>query len=249
MFQLTVSVDDAKADWLYSVEDVMKNKLNSCSAVSAVSHVGRRIYCVFACEPSEKTSMLSALKEGLIEMYAVFIKFDYIKRNLFLELPQLRYEILLRTLVAFDRENERKMLNKIVRVEDGMSLDGYFNFRLGELKERWLEICKLTKSNGMYLYDDETYNELLRFLISAVNPKINKLTVHETDGKYSLTGALKSGELNLSACDGVQLMYYLIDLAPLELVIDGGITNVELFRRLVGIFDAKTSDARKNKTK
>lgn len=249
MFQLTVSVDDSKADWLYSAEDVIKNKLNSCSAVSAISHIGRRLYCVFGCEASEKALMLSAVKECLIEMYAVFIKFDYIKRNLFLELPQLRYEILLRTLVAFDRENERKMLNKIVRVEDGMALDGYFNFKLTELKERWLEICRLTKSNGAYLYDDETYNELLRFLISAVNPKINKLTVHEADGKYRLTGALKTGELDLSACDGLQLMYYLIDLAPLELVIDGGISNVELLRRLVGIFDAKTSDTRKNKTK
>ena len=166
-----------------------------------------------------------------------------------LGLPPARYELLLRTLVAFDRENEHKLLNKLVKIEDGMTIDGVFNFKMGELKERWLEICKLTKSNGAYLYDNATYNELLRFLISAVDPKINKLTVYETDGKYRLTGALKKGVLDLNAGDSMELMYYLIDLAPLELIIDGGITNRELSDRLIGIFDAKTADTRGKETK
>lgn len=242
MFQLTVSVDNSKADWLYSVEDIIKNKLNGCFAVSALSQSGRRLYCGFGCESQNRTQMLAAIKECLVEMYAVVTKFDFIKQNLSIGLPQLSYEILLHTLVAFDRENEHKMLRRILQVEDGMALDGVFNFKLGELKSRWLEICSLTKSNGAYLYDDETYNELLRFLISAVNPKINKLTVCEDDGKYRLTGALKNSTLDLKAGDGTELMYYLIDLAPLELVIDGRITNREISRRLVGIFDAKTSD-------
>lgn len=249
MFQLTVSVDESKADWLYSIDDVVKSKLESCSAVSAIYPAGRRLYCSFGCESENRSRMLSAIKDCLIEMYAVYAKFDFIKNNLFLELPSLRYEILLRTLVAFDRENEHKLLDKLLFVSDDMALDGFFNFKLNELKERWLEICRLTKSNGAYLYDDETYNELLRFLISAVNPKINKLTVSETDGNYRLMGALNTGTLELNACDSMQLMYYLIDLAPLELVIEGGISNSELMQRLVGIFDAKHSDARKNKTK
>ncbi len=134
-------------------------------------------------------------------------------------------------------------------VKNGMALDGIFNFKMGELKDRWLEICNLTKTNGAYLYDDETYNELLRFLISAVNPKINKLTVCEHNGKYRITGALKNSMLDLSAVDVAELMYYLIDLAPLELFIDGSITNGELYRRLTGIFDAKTISTYKNKTK
>ncbi len=249
MYQLTVSVDSAKAEWLYSIEDVMKNKLDSCSAVSALHQSGNRLYCCFGCEYENRVGMISAIKECLIEMYAVFTKFDFIKSNLLINLPSLRYEILIRTLVAFDRENEHKLLSRILHVEDRMALDGVFNFQLGELKERWLEICKLTKSNGAYLYDDDTYNELLKFLISAVNPKINKLTIHESEGNYRITGALKTGTLDLRARDGMQLMYYLIDLAPLELIIDGCITNRELSQRIIGIFDAKTCDTRKNKTK
>ncbi len=249
MFQITVSVDAAKSNWLYSVEELIKSKLEDCSAVSAFAVSGRRLYCGFGCEQEFKPRMLAAVKDCLIEMYAVYTKFDYIKQNLMLGLPTARYELLLRTLVAFDRENEHKLLGKLVKVEDGMALDGVFNFKMGELKDRWLEICKLTKSNGVYLYDNATYNELLRFLISAVDPKINKLTVYEADGKYRITGALKTGTLDLNACDGMELMYYLIDLAPLELIIDGGITNRELSDRLIGIFDAKTADTRKNKTK
>ena len=86
-------------------------------------------------------------------------------------------------------------------------------------------------------------------MISAVNPKINKLTVCEYDGKYRLTGSLKNSMIDLDVGNSSELMYYLIDLAPLELVIDGGISNNELSKRLIGIFDAKPLNSVKNKTK
>ena len=249
MFQITVSVDGSKSDWLYAIEDMIKSKLEACYAVSAFNLSGRRLYCGFGCEAEHKAEMLAAVKECIVEMYAVVTKFDYMKRNLQLCLPSRRYEILLHTLVAFDRENEYKLLRRAVRVEDGLALDGLFDFRLRELKERWLEICKLTKTNGAYLHDDETYNELLRFLISAVDPKINRLTVCEDGGKYRLTGALKTGDLDLCVGDVDELMYCLIDLAPLELIIEGGISNHELSDRLIDIFDAKTEHRVKNKSK
>ncbi|MCH5161278.1 MAG: hypothetical protein J1G04_04525 [Clostridiales bacterium] len=249
MFQLTVSVDERKAEWLYSIEDIIKNKLNSCHAVAALKIHGKRVFCSFGCETENKTKLVAAVRDCIIEMFAVVAKFDFIKQNLSLAIPPARYDILLHTLVAFDRENEHKLLRKLVRVEDGIALDGFFNFRMGELKERWLEICRLTKSNGSYLRDDDMYNELLRFLISAVNPKVTKLVLRENSGAYSLSGALKNGSLDITAVDASELMYYLIDLAPLELVIDGGITNSELSRRLIGIFDAKSCDSCKNKTK
>ena len=249
MYQLTVSVNERYADWLYSIEDIMKNKLESCSAVAAVDRLGKRYYCCFGCEDNSRDLMIDAVKECLVEMYAVVIKFDFIKRNLNINLSELRYEMLLHTLVAFDRENEHKLLRKKLTVTDGMALDGVFDFMLGELKERWLEICNLTKVNGMYLHDDETYNELLRFLISAVNPKINKLTVYEDDGKYRLRGTLKNDKLDIGSLDFAELMYCLIDLAPLELIIAGGISNKEVSGRLIGIFDAKTSDKVENKSK
>ena len=162
MYQITVSVDSAKAEWLYSIDDVIRNKLSDCFAVSALDISGRRLYYSFGCETQSKARMLAVVKECLVDMYGVVCKFDFIKRNLSINLPQMNYELLLHTLVAFDRENERKLLNKIVHVEDGMTIDGIFNFQLGELKERWLEICNLTRNNGAYLYDDETYNELLQ---------------------------------------------------------------------------------------
>lgn len=250
MYQITISVDNDRADWLYSVDDVIKNKLRTCIAVSALHYTGRRLYCSFGCEHQSRDMMIGAIKEGIVETLGVVGKFDFIKRNLMLGLPKMNYELLLHTLVAFDRENERKLLNGIVRVEDNMTLDGLFNFRLCELKGRWLEICELTRNNGAYLYDDETYNELLRFLIGAVNPKINKLTITEYDGKYRLTGLLNNGAIDLDIPTGSELMYYLVDFAPLELVIDGDISNVELFKRLTGIFDAKTLSApATNKTK
>ena len=69
----------------------------------------------------------------------------------------------------------------------------------------------------------------------------------EKEGQYRLTGNLKNSVIDLVVLNSSELMYYLIDLAPLELVIDGRISNRELSKRLVGIFDAKTLNTVKNK--
>lgn len=240
MFQITVSVDKSKADWLYSVEDISKSRLENCSAVSALHSTGNRIYCGFGCEYAKRAKLVGILKDCIVETFAVVAKFEFIKQHLSIYLKPSQYEMLVHTLVAFDRENEHKLLRDLIKVEDGLTLDGVFNFRLSELKSRWLEICKLTVSNGAYLRDDETYNELLRFLISAVNPKINNLTVSEHNGVFRLVGRSETSSIDINVNDSMELMYYIIDLAPLELTIDGALSNVELSRNLVGIFDAKT---------
>ena len=84
-----------------------------------------------------------------------------------------------------------------------------------------------------------TFNELLKFLISAVNPKIMLLKIQQQGESFLLKGDVASGDFRALAKDARQLMYYLIDLAPLELTIEGDIEDKSLKERLVNIFDAK----------
>ena len=67
------------------------------------------------------------------------------------------------------------------------------------------------------------------------------------NGREIPLDSLKNSVLDLDVGNSSELMYCLVDLAPLELVIDGRISNRELSKRLIGIFDAKTLNTIKNK--
>ena len=156
------------------------------------------------------------------------------------------YRLLLHTLVAFDRECERELLFSIVKVTQTISLDGLFDFRLSELKKRWDEIRALIVSNASFLHDELTLNELLRFLVSAIDPKIMKLELKQQGDEFLLTGVHNNSEFKLVTKGGDNLMLYLIDLAPIELEICGELFDNKLYCRLVEVFDAKVKTLPKN---
>lgn len=244
MYQVKISVADKYSSWYYAVSDVLNERVKRADALSALCKDDARLYVTFACENKDRARLKGAIKSCLLDMYAVAAKLDYIRTHLNANLKGNDLNVLLHTLVAFDRENERVIIDEAVNIEDGMSIDGIFHFKLKKLRERWDDICKLTNENALYLNDGKTFNELLRFLIGAVNPKLIKLIVAESERGFDI---YDEDGFNATAADDLHLMYYLIDLAPLELVIKGGIKDRELLGRLHSMFDAKHNSADGNR--
>jgi len=52
-------------------------------------------------------------------------------------------------------------------------IDGFFNFRLKEVKKKWDEIIELTNENSIVLSDNDVAVEFLSFLLESM-PKRNK---------------------------------------------------------------------------
>ncbi len=186
--------------------------------------------------------MLRIMRDSFIDMYATVVKYDYLKSVTRLPLERNSYNLLLHTLVAFDRENERELIQDALSLCNGMALDGIFYFRLRELKARWDEIGALASDNAAYLIDEDTLNELIRFLISAVSPKVMRLDICQHDEEYNVSGRLPESEFEYNIMDTEQLLLYLIDIAPLELRLNGNFTDQHLYDRLIRIFDAKRVD-------
>lgn len=239
MFQFGFSVADKQKKWFDTIEDVFAIRVKKAGGLYATQHKWGRLFVSVACESKYRTAMRRALKDCFTDMFATVVKHDYLKNRIKLALDRKSYNLLLHTLVAFDRENERSVIEDALLLTDGVSLDGVFYFRLKELRKRWDEIAALATENAAYLIDEDTLNELIRFLISAVSPKIRCLDVRQLDNRYNVSGHLPESEFEYNIIDTEQLLLYLIDIAPLELRISGTFTDRQLYNRLVRIFDAK----------
>ncbi|MCL2062123.1 MAG: hypothetical protein FWH03_05830 [Firmicutes bacterium] len=240
-----MSVDKRNARWFSSIEKVFTIKMKALDGVVASKVNPARIEISVACESIHRRNAEEIIKKTLSEMYLTVAKFDYLESALKMPfISEDSYKILIHTLVAFDREAEYEIIEKNLTLNDYLALDGFFYFRLGELRSRWDEIAALACNNSLYLNNEETLNELLKFLMSAVTPKIQKLSVAVKRDSYNVTGSYKNSSFEFRIGSPEQLLIYLINIAPLELTLEGEFSDEKLYKRIVSIFDGKSAKAR-----
>jgi hypothetical protein len=225
------------------MEQVLCSRVKACGGLTATAECASRLNVSVACENERKECVADAVFGCVAEMYLTSAKLDYLSAAL--SLPAMSrdsYKILLHTLVAFDRDAEKEIIWRTLRITDNFALDGFFNFRLAELKKRWNDVAALATNNSAYLNDDATLNELLKFLLGAVSPKIMRLDVSKLDGQYSVKGRYLESPFEYRAATQEQLMIYIINIAPVELTLRGGICDDKLIERLAYIFDVKSAE-------
>ena len=240
MYQFNMSVNQKNAGWFSAIEKTLAIKLKALDGVVASKNGGQRIEISIACESDRRSEAEAVIQNTLMEMYLTVCKYEYLHTAL--KIPALgeqSYKILIHTLVVFDREAEGEIVEKNLALNDYLALDGFFYFRLSELKKRWDEIAQLASSNSLYLSREETLNELLKFLMSAVTPKIPKLSVSVDSGRYHVSGRYQNSDFEFRIHSADKLLIYLINAAPLELTLDGKFADERLYKRIVSIFDGK----------
>ena len=241
MYQFNMSLDAKWASWFSQIEKVLAIQLKALSGVVASTTNGNRLEVSIACENANKLEAKRILKNTLTEMYLTICKFEYLDNAL--NLPHLSDTsriLLLHTLVAFDKEAEQEIVEKALVIKDYLALDGFFNFKLGELKDRWDDIAQLASSNARFLHVEETLNELLKFLMSAITPKIQKLCISVLADHFNVKGKYKNSNFEFRIPSAEQLMIYLINVAPIELTLEGDFSDEALYNRIISIFDGKS---------
>lgn len=242
MFQFLISADKPKEEWITTIMDFLRQNLPS-DCLIATTKTGGRCQLAIASETEERNLIIKIIADCIIEALGYFCKYKYLSDNLKLPLDADRYNILLHSLVQFDRSSDEKMLKSCVQISDGMALDGIYNFRLSELKRRWDEIIMLTKENSIYLIDNETYFELINFLFTSIEAKVKNVVLAKRGENYVITNENDS-KLLFSSRDVKEIVYKLIDYAPLSIAVNRSFENektIELITRLFGMRQSEIS--------
>lgn len=241
MFQFLLGVDSSREKWALAIKDALSERLDS-NCLVALSKLGKRYQVAIASETSNKAMILEAISDSVIKTLAYFCKYEYLRSNLTLPLDELNYNILLHALVQFDRASEEDVLKNCIQICDGMALDGIYRFRLGVLKERWREIATLTKENALYLADLETFYELIKFLFSSIDAQIENVILSKNNGEYVISEE-HSHKTIFSSLDVNEIIYKLIDCAPLSIAVNKSFENENTIELITKIFGMRQSKA------
>ncbi|MCH5164544.1 MAG: hypothetical protein J1F36_05965 [Clostridiales bacterium] len=242
MFQFLLGVDSSREKWAMAIKDTLTERLDADCLVAATK-LGKRYQVAVASESDSKLKILEIISDSVIEALGYFCKYEYLSGNLKLPLDPVSYNILLHALTQFDRSSDEALLKNCVQISNGMALDGIYRFRLGLLKERWREIVNLTKENAIYLTDSETFYELIKFLFSSIEARVENVILSKSNGLYIITDEADRKNL-FSSADINEIVYALIDYAPLSIAVNKSFENektVDLITKIFGMQQLNSS--------
>ncbi len=237
MYELLITSGADCFGWLEKIEsDVCR----SCTAVSAVESRGHRAYLCIGAERRIAGVVRRLAARSLGEIFLTDVKRGYIERRIRrMRLPALSRSMLVHALAGFDRESEKGILCGSLRPGRVFDIDGFRMFRMGELYERWNEMCELAGRHGEFLADERTFFELIRFLVESGRRAGSRAEVYRIGGKYRLVETCSECAREEFVLDGFdELVCRLIDFAPAVTVVSG-FDRGEDFRRLGRIFDIR----------
>lgn len=168
MFETTLSIDKDKKSYLDYIYNRIKPHIRLTNAVVAKSQNNGRLFLSVACEDEFGEALGSQVVESLCEVYAMGFKYDYLKKKLKIRKENLLIKTLLNTMTVFDSNNDKKIIRRELEGLPIIAIDGFFDFRLREVKDKWDEIINLTNENSIVFSDDEISGEFLMFLLDAL---------------------------------------------------------------------------------
>ncbi len=211
-------------------------KLNKYEVIVTETVNEKRIYFSFSYASVNKVSVIKILRAFLCAVYCVSYKRKFIEEGLSdIPLPIEKKEVLLQTLVCFNREEEFVLVGRGIDLSARFAIDGHYNFKMSMIKDSWEESIVVTHNNCDLLMEDRSFNLLLRFLLSTVEPKSETVTIEEDGERLSLLA--ESGKVTVT--NEKDALLALIDIAPVEVYYPQEPQSNRLFCRLREIFEVK----------
>lgn len=159
----------------FLISDSDTRKQNIKYIVNSTFETLRRLKCVTTVDntddrvvltvtfPEEYSQMTEqVLLDKVADVIAVNYKYEYFIRYIRTGgLDKTDYEMLIAALIAADlEEDKRYVLNGNISLND-FSIDGYFNFRLKPLKEKWAEIVTYIPT----YFTRDKLNEFISYIV------------------------------------------------------------------------------------
>lgn len=185
MWEINISIDSKNSVCIDNLMKDISPYVKLAGGVMARGKTMSRDYLSLACEDERRIHITDALYNLISDIIVTDFKLEYLKENSHLPINNtINYNAFLKALVEFDREFDKEMVIRKLSFSKELMIDGFYNFRLKELRKRWQEVCDLANNNSVYLSYHETFLELLKFLVNTINSKLEEIHILNENGKY-----------------------------------------------------------------
>ena len=171
--EITITAASTRAKYLSYLYEKLRAKFSFPKGDCEVETGSDYESVIFSVDETLSPYVRRYAEQNIADVIAIGYKYDYLDKRLSLPLlTDTQKRLLISALIAADFEEDREYALKRLRHDGGYSIEGFFNFRLGELKRRW---------EGVLAYIPR------QFGCAALDDFVNFL-VEESDGKVYVKG-------------------------------------------------------------
>lgn len=177
MYETTLSVPTDNGYILQHIGNALRIPLLQAKATVACSQNGNRNYMSVACADIYKSVVCDAVANAVAESLSVSYKNSYIRELLAVKNGSFFQNVLVSVICVFDCAKDKQAVLGLVKNDEQICLDGYYNFRMREIKRKWWELTTLVGANRYVLEDDELVLEFLQYLNDSVSGSVGETSV------------------------------------------------------------------------
>ena len=230
MFEFQIGFSQKNEKILNRTFEDLKQSCKGIDVVLTTYNQNEKSFIVIACDEVEKPRISFIICDIISEIISTFYKKDFIENNLKLPINnQVSLQAFKKALIAFDRETDKYIVTRNLKLENSIFLDEFYHFRLNQLRSKWLEIIKLANENAGYLLCNDTFIDLLKFLIENIEisseivnvvKKGNEFVICDEEFKEIDSSSCPLSELDEKRVEGeIGLITSLIAISPKKIVV------------------------------
>lgn len=189
-----------------------------------------------ACPKGFSNILKEKLKKILCDTICEKMKYDYFSKNISVQFEKENlFKAFTKVYTYFDIELEKAITIRAIYFPNVLNLDGFLNFRLNPLKQKWKEMCQLTNMSSKVFLENDSFLELLKFLIKNLDYKQKVLIIDFSDDckffdeKNSLLKVQKNIDL-------LEVLQAIIEFSPKTLKIIDRTDNKQIVSALCDLF-------------
>ena len=187
MFEFSIVLSEQNASPAKRLFKEIKSNASNFGAIVTSYSENDKIYIVVACEDIEKPRISFFICDAIADIITTDFKLDYINKNLHLPIHnQLNLDALKKALVVFDRETDRYIVTHNLKLKEKFVVESFYEFRLRQLRNKWQELIKLANENASYLLCNDTFIDLLKFLIENIEISTGCINVVKENDYYKI---------------------------------------------------------------
>ncbi len=215
MWEYCICVDIGNDDVTEYILDRLNAYIKDCDGILTCLDKGLFTHILIACNKFEKNRLQLVLQDIITHVICYFYKKNYLLSNLRIKIAdKISKQAFISALLFFDNETDNYIVNKYLEINDKINLSSFFNFKLQSLKQKWQELVDIANENEIYLYKDDTFLELIKFLVDNIEVKNDVINIMSVDKSYAIYDAKFDAIKCPNDMDEEKLVSTLIALSP-----------------------------------
>lgn len=159
---------------LKELKKYLLRAINDNNGIMTEMEDGSNYSLLVAYPDAQKEVFNKIIRTELTRFFSYYFKIDFFKKNLVLKMLNNVYsEMFIRALSRFDQNLDIRDITLAIYEFNIINLQSFFYFRLTGMKRRWEELIKLTNENTVWQLSKQSFEDLLKFLISNLESQID----------------------------------------------------------------------------